>query len=97
MSPRWTAEWERWGRASATSLMLAAIAVPTGAKAAQSQWVSFDRAGKLTYRRLSAGDRIIDFSYAGYMGGGIALPTVPVKKTVAVWMMTTGSDSSVAV
>jgi hypothetical protein len=73
--------------------MLAAIAVPTGAKAAQSQWVSFDRAGKLTYRRLSAGDRIIDFSYAGYMGGGIALPTVPVKKTVAA----SGGDDSAAI
>ena len=28
------------------------------------------------------GDRIMDFSHAGYMGGGVALPTVPVKRTV---------------
>jgi hypothetical protein len=48
-----------------------------------SQWVYADTTGKLAYKPLSAkGDRILDFSYAGYMGGGVALPAVPVKQTV---------------
>ncbi len=49
---------------------------------AQSQWVYPGLDGKLLYKTTAAGDRIIDFSFAGYMGGGIALPTIPVKKTV---------------
>jgi hypothetical protein len=49
-----------------------------------SQWVYADANGKLAYKALSAkGDRILDFSYAGYMGGGVALPSVPVKQTVS--------------
>jgi hypothetical protein len=42
-----------------------------------------DPTGKLAYKPLSAkGDRILDFSYAGYMGGGVALPVAAVKQTV---------------
>jgi len=48
----------------------------------QSQWVYPGAGGKLTYRTLPAGDRIMDFSYAGYGGGGVAVPDVPVKATV---------------
>src|SRR5258706_9769057 len=47
-----------------------------------SQWAHPGPDGKLIYRATPAGDRIMDFSYAGYMGGGISLPTVPVKQTV---------------
>jgi hypothetical protein len=53
------------------------------APAAQSEWARLGPDGKLTYKTLSAGDRIMDFSYAGYMGGGVKLPVVPVKKTVS--------------
>jgi hypothetical protein len=38
--------------------------------------------GKLSYKTTPAGDRIMDFSFAGYMGGGVALPDVPVRKIV---------------
>jgi len=48
----------------------------------QSQWVYADSNGKLFYKTTAKGDRIMDFSHAGYMGGGVALPNVPVKKTV---------------
>jgi len=48
-----------------------------------SQWVHPGPDGKLVYKTTPAGDRIMDFSYAGYMGGGVALPDVAVKKTVA--------------
>jgi hypothetical protein len=38
--------------------------------------------GKLVYVADSLGDRIPDFSNAGYKGGGVAIPMVPVKATV---------------
>lgn len=49
---------------------------------AKSQWVYVNDNGKLTYKALPQGDRIMDFSYAGYMGGGVALPSPPVKITL---------------
>lgn len=51
--------------------------------AARSDWVYFGPDGKLAYRALPSGDHIMDFSYAGYRGGGVAIPDVPVKATVA--------------
>lgn len=39
--------------------------------------------GKLVYAHTPQGDRIPDFSYAGYEGGGVALPDVAVKVAVA--------------
>jgi hypothetical protein len=49
-----------------------------------SAWVSWDERGKLVYKPLNPeGDRIMDFSYAGYHNGGVALPVVPVAETVA--------------
>jgi len=41
-----------------------------------------DAAGKLVYIPDENGNIIPDFSYAGYMGGGVMLPYVPVKETV---------------
>ena len=48
----------------------------------RSEWVYPGPDGKLVYKSTPAGDRIMDFSFAGYMGGGVALPDVPVKVTV---------------
>ena len=57
-------------------------------------WVSQDALGRLVYRTLPRGDRIVDFSYAGYMGGGVPLPTrVPIGKTVA----SSGGDDTAAI
>ena len=40
--------------------------------------------GRLIYRPINAqGDKILDFSHCGYGGGGVALPDVPTKITVA--------------
>ncbi len=61
--------------------------------AARSEWVHLDRSGKLVYQPLKTGERILDFSYAGYMGGGVAIPNVPVKKTVAP----SGGDDSATI
>lgn len=59
---------------------LAASANPMGSK---QPWVSVDSSGQLVYRSLPGGDRIVDFSYAGYMGGGVSLPHLPVARTLA--------------
>lgn len=52
------------------------------AEKALSEWVYPDTDGRLIYKTTPAGDRIMDFSTAGYRGGGVALPAVPVKQTV---------------
>jgi hypothetical protein len=44
-----------------------------------SQWVYKGADGRLVYKTLDRGDRILDFSYAGYGGGGVPLPEVPVR------------------
>ena len=49
---------------------------------ATSKWVYPGPDSKLVYKTTPAGDKIMDFSHAGYRGGGVALPTVPVKRTV---------------
>lgn len=59
-----------------------AFALPVAAVAATSMWVHPGPDGKLQYRTTERGDRILDFSYAGYRGGGVPLPDVPVKATV---------------
>lgn len=65
-------------------LLVAAIALSgLPLASAQSKWVFPGPNGRLTYTRSSKGDRIADFSYAGYEGGGVALPNVPIKRTVA--------------
>jgi hypothetical protein len=61
--------------------------------AGKGQWVWLDQNGRLVYKTLKTGDRIMDFSSAGYMGGGVALPTVPVKATVSP----SGGDDTAAI
>ncbi|OQP56824.1 hypothetical protein A3860_09575 [Niastella vici] len=51
--------------------------------AAKSQWVYLNAANKLEYKTTERGDKIMDFSYAGYMGGGVAIPAVPAKIVVS--------------
>lgn len=48
----------------------------------QSEWVKYGSDNKLIYKTTNQGDKIMDFSYAGYKGGGVPLPYVPVKKVV---------------
>src|SRR5512140_2723225 len=61
------------------------IMLAMGARAADSvcsAWVYPGPDGKLVYKTTPVGDKIMDFSHAGYMGGGVALPQVPVKRTL---------------
>ena len=62
---------------------------------AQSEWVNVAPDGKLTYQTTPKGDRIMDFSSAGYMGGGVAFPNVPVKKTLR--SLGNGADDAEAI
>src|SRR5215475_7712683 len=63
-------------------LFLAVFVCTPNLIAAQSHWVRLGRGGKLNYAATAKGDRIPDFSSAGYKGGGVALPHVPAKRTV---------------
>ena len=65
-----------------TFLLITLAAGAIGADLVRSAWVYPGPDGKLAYQTTPAGDRIMDFSHAGYMGGGVALPQVPVKRTL---------------
>jgi hypothetical protein len=75
------------------SFVVLTLAIPGNAAPKQPPWVSLDSSGKLVYRTLPHGDRIVDFSYAGYMGGGVPLPHVAVVRTVAP----SGGDDTAAI
>jgi hypothetical protein len=59
--------------------LLCLCAIPLAAADHQSKWINLNQQGKLEYGSTPRKDRISDFSYAGYRGGGIALPTVATK------------------
>lgn len=64
---------------------------------AQSQWVQYvnPKGDLLAYKVTPAGDHIMDFSSAGYMGGGVAFPDAPVVKTVRP--LSNGADDTDAI
>jgi len=78
---------------AAATVLLTAVATAKQPSSTHSKWVYPGHDGKLVYQHSKTGDRIIDFSYAGYMGGGVALPSFPVKKTVSP----SGGDDSAAI
>ncbi|HEX8915909.1 MAG TPA: hypothetical protein VF796_26410, partial [Humisphaera sp.] len=85
---------------SLAALLLVLLAQPAARAAGDAraelldrQWVALGADGKLAYRTTPAGDRVMDFSHAGYMGGGVALPSPAVKKEVAP----SGGDDTAAV
>ncbi len=52
--------------------------------AAHSKWAYPGPDGKLVYQPVDRwGNRIPNFSKAGYMGGGVAIPLLPVKATIS--------------
>lgn len=68
-----------------SSCLAATLLAQTPIKAADSVWVSTGVSGRLIYTPDSQGDRILDFSSAGYRGQGVeALPSnVAVAATVS--------------
>ena len=81
----------------ASLLLLASLDAPSAdnprSEPLDRQWVALGANGKLAYKTTPKGDHIMDFSHAGYMGGGVALPTLPVKKEVAP----SGGDDTAAI
>lgn len=63
---------------------IAFLLAAAGCLAAQqaSKWVYFGPDGRLHYRSDERGNRIMDFSHAGYRGGGVRLPSPPVVDTL---------------
>jgi hypothetical protein len=61
------------------------------AYARDARWVHLDTDGRLVYAQSPRGDRIPDFSNAGYRGGGVAIPTVATRKIVSP---TVGADDT---
>lgn len=53
------------------------------AKQWESNLVRYDQNGKLVYYADSLGNKIPDFSYAGYKNGNEEIPVVPVVKTIS--------------
>jgi hypothetical protein len=84
----------RWLAASLSATICAVTPGVSASDRATSEWVQAAEDGKLVYKTTPAGDRMIDFSYAGYMGGGVAIPNVPVKRTV---QPATGADDGEAI
>ncbi len=69
--------------AAALALTATALAALFAAGPAVSQWAYIGPDHKLHYKTDDHGNRIMDFSYAGYHGGGVALPDVPAAVTLA--------------
>jgi hypothetical protein len=63
--------------------ILLVVATPSVSQDWQSTIVRYDSLGRLDYIPDAAGNRIPDFSHAGYKGGGIAIPTIPVVQTIS--------------
>ena len=57
-----------------------------------SRWAHPGPGGKLVYETTPAGDHIVDFSYAGYRGGGVSLPNAAVAET----LKPSGADDTAA-
>jgi hypothetical protein len=68
---------------AAIIVMLSASALRAAAPPPKPD-VALGQDGKLAYVADERGNRIPDFSHAGYMGGGVAIPDVPVKVVVPV-------------
>jgi hypothetical protein len=49
----------------------------------ESKIIYRDNNGKLVYISDSEGNRIPDFSHAGYKGGGVPIPDIPIVKTIS--------------
>ena len=71
------------GNAGASGAAAIACAELLTKPGAASAWAFFGADGKLAYKPLDANkNRIADYSFAGYRGGGVKLPVLDVKATL---------------
>jgi len=78
-------------RFSLLILMTSAALTAFADQVDRQNWVTMGKDDKLVYRTTPRGDRVLDFSYAGYMGGGVKLPHAPVGATLSPG--TSGDDT----
>jgi hypothetical protein len=82
---------------SSTLVLAAALLSALGSQPSFGQttstWVHYDRHGRLEYATDAQGNRILDYSSAGYEGGGVTLPCVPARATVHA----SGGDDTAAI
>ncbi len=65
-------------------LSLVVSLATAGSVFAQADWVQFSRSRTLIYSNDNLGNHLVDYSYAGYEGGGVAIPTnLPAQQTVS--------------
>jgi hypothetical protein len=78
------------------ALKTAAIVLVSAALEAQatSSWVFFGNDGLLHYQSDASGNHIMDYSYAGYKGGGVKLPDLPAPNAP---FAPTGADDTAAI
>jgi autotransporter-associated beta strand protein len=62
--------------------LLTLLLTTAGSRAVTNSWVYFGTNGNLSYQVTSNGNQIMDFSEAGYMGGGVAIPTIATVQTL---------------
>jgi hypothetical protein len=77
---------KKYSRITANLLTATALILSTGALRAADppqKYVDLGPDGKLVYDTDTRGNRIPDFSYAGYGGGGVPIPDVPARVLVA--------------
>jgi hypothetical protein len=69
---------------SGRALLCLALALPASLLATQvAPPVRASKGGALVYAVNDRGDRVPDFSHAGYLGGGTALPVIPARVRVS--------------
>jgi len=80
-------DWQIVRLQSALCAIGAAVLISAAALGAQgrSKWVYPDARGRLQYTVDTRGNRIMDFSHAGYKGGGVRIPDVRVARTVTAF------------
>lgn len=74
---------DRSGPVKRLVLLLVLAAVTAAAAQGRSQWVHIGDNGRLRYGTDARGNRIMDFSHAGYGGGGVRLPDVRAVRTLS--------------
>jgi len=74
--------------------LMLVVAFPAHPSGSKQHWISLDSSGRLVYQSLPNGDHITDFSYAGYMGGGIPMPRVAAAGPV---IAPSGDDDTAAI
>lgn len=76
-----------------TGIIAAILLSGAGIGHAQATWIHLGSDGKLAYKADARGNRVMDFSSAGYGGGGVALPRVEAKVT----LKPSGGDDKAAI